>query len=183
MQTGRRKRKDVLTESKSTPAPVVRYSYRATALLFFITAGIVLAADLISKALVFAHVQDGVPFTVIPGWLNLHLGRNPGAVFGIGAGMRFFFIFFAFVALGVILWAVRAYGRTSRFLTFGFGLLLGGAMGNLWDRIVHATVRDFIDFYINHWHWHTFNIADVAITTGCAIIILHSFLTPATEKK
>ena len=85
---------------------------------------------------------------MIPAFLDLHLSQNQGAVFGIGQGKGTYFILFTLVAVAGIIWAVAAHGRTSRWFTFGLGCVLGGALGNLVDRLMVGSVRDFIDVHV-----------------------------------
>jgi len=166
-------------------AGVERREGAATALIFMSAAGVTLFADLLTKHLAFKYLDPAAVLPIIPGCLNLRVSVNRGAVFGIGQGMGLFFVLFTVVAAAGIIWAACAYGRSSRFLTIGLGLLLGGALGNLWDRLVHGCVRDFIDAYVGRYHWPTFNIGDAAICAGAAIIVLHAFLSPRErpEKK
>lgn len=112
--------------------------------------------------------------------LNLVLVHNPGAAFGLfsqaGGWQRWFFIA-AGLAIGsfVAVWLRRAARSGSRWLPAGLCLVLGGALGNLWDRIVRGAVVDFIDVYYGRFHWPAFNVADAAISVGAAILILSSF--------
>ncbi len=114
----------------------------------------------------------------IPHILNFQISRNRGAVFGLGQGMTALLIAFTIFAGAAIVWAQWRYGRSSRLLSTGLGLLLGGAIGNLYDRLLFGSVRDFIDLYFGSYHWHTFNIADAAICVGCGFVILFSFRKP-----
>jgi signal peptidase II len=83
------------------------------------------------------------------------------------------FLLMSFLAVGLIFWFYRKTPATHRFLAAGFALILGGAVGNLIDRLRFGSVVDFLDFYIGSWHWPAFNVADSAITTGIAIFLLH----------
>jgi len=146
-----------------------------TAGIFLSTASFVLLADLLTKSLAFSRIEFPHAVTVIPGFLDLRLSSNRGAVFGIGQGKGTYFILFTLVAAAGILWAAAAYGRTSRFFTFGLGCVLGGALGNLVDRLTKGSVRDFIDVYVGTLHWPTFNVADMAICVGAGILVLCAF--------
>jgi signal peptidase II len=121
--------------------------------------------------------------TVIPGLLNIvpHEGNEQGA-FGLGPSSPAFFVAAAGVALMVLLvllWRVPAH---RWHVHVALGLLVGGALGNLYDRLTRGSVRDFIDLHWQDWHWPTFNIADVAICIGFFIILLDSF-RPAPEQE
>lgn len=139
---------------------------------------LVFAADLLAKALAFGRIAPGEIVTVVPGLLNLRLSENRGALFGMGQGWGGLFVVFTIVAVVGILWAQWKYGRASRLLTVSMAVLLGGALGNLYDRVRLGVVRDFIDLHAGPYHWPTFNVADMGITVGCALIILYSFLAP-----
>lgn len=147
-------------------------------------AGGTLALDLLTKYWVFDWLALRRAEAIMPG-LNFHLVYNQGALFGMGQGMRPFFVGFALLAAVGITWAAATMGRKSALLNVGLGLLLAGAVGNMYDRIFHTGVRDFIDMYVGEWHWYTYNVADVAICAGAAAIVLQSILTPEPkdEKK
>ena len=142
---------------------------------------IVVALDQATKAWVLSNLPGAPPFTVIPGFFDLTFSRNTGGVFGLLAGApsfgrRAFFIGTTAIALGVIGFYLRRWGRESRLLTVSLALVAGGAVGNLVDRLRFGSVVDFIDWYWRSHHWYTFNIADSAISTGAVLLILHSLL-------
>ncbi len=153
------------------------------AAIFLCTAAGVIAGDLLTKKLAFHGDNLSRPRVIIPNFLDLTRTENRGGVFGVGQGQVTFFILFTLAASAVILWAAWKYGRTSRLLTFGLGCVLGGAMGNLWDRCALGYVRDFIHCFVGRHHWPTFNIADSAICVGAALLVLHSFLTPDARRE
>ena len=156
---------------------------RASAALFGCSAAVVLILDLLTKHIAFQRLRRGEAVPLLPGCLDLRLSGNQGAVFGIGQGFGWFFILATVVATAAILWAVWKYGRSSRLLSCGLGLLLGGALGNLYDRIVIGFVRDFIDAYIGAHHWPTFNVADMAICVGAGMLVLQALLAPSRDGK
>lgn len=155
---------------------------RKMAYLFGAAALLIIISDLVTKWAAFRFLDPQAPLTVIPGFLNLQLSLNEGAVFGLGKGLRPLFVVFALVASAGIVWAQWVHGRSSLVLTGGLALLLGGALGNLYDRIADGCVRDFIDVYAGSYHWPTFNIADTAICIGCGLVILYSFRAPSPDK-
>ena len=135
----------------------------------------------------------------IPGRiLNFHLVLNSGAVFGIGSEKRSFFVGFTLVAVFV---AVYIFGwqtnRRSRLAHIGIGLVLAGALGNLWDRLMVGRVRDFLHLFPDRhlpfgWHWPgggsevfpwVFNIADVLLLTGMGILLVHLHLSDRRERR
>lgn len=118
---------------------------------------------------------------VFPGF-NLTLVHNPGAAFSFlrdaGGWQRYFFIILTTVISVVLLvWLARLpSGRAL--LACALALVIGGAAGNLWDRLQHGYVIDFIDVYYDKWSWPVFNIADSAITVGALLLILDAFRKP-----
>lgn len=109
-------------------------------------------------------------------FFSLTLVHNTGAAFGIlssaSGWQNFFFIFIALVACVVILWIIWRLDAKDLLLATGLMLVLGGAMGNLFDRLIHGYVIDFIDVYFHSWHWPAFNIADSAITVGAVVLAM-----------
>ncbi len=112
--------------------------------------------------------------------LNLHLAHNTGAAFGLlgdaGGWQRWMFIAIAvIISITIVTWA-RRLQKKDKLEILCLGLILGGAIGNLTDRIRFGYVIDFIDFHIGTWHWYTFNIADSAICIGAVLLCIHTLL-------
>ncbi|NIZ66807.1 lipoprotein signal peptidase, partial [Escherichia coli] len=112
--------------------------------------------------------------------------RNYGAAFSFladsGGWQRWFF---AGIAIGIsVILAVMMYRSkaTQKLNNIAYALIIGGALGNLFDRLWHGFVVDMIDFYVGDWHFATFNLADTAICVGAALIVLEGFL-PSKAKK
>jgi signal peptidase II len=147
-------------------------------LAWFGLAALVLVADLATKAVVLAHFAPGQGKVVTP-FFNLVLVLNKGAAFSFLAGAPGWqlplFAGFAIVASLVISWLIVKDAAKTMFCS-GLALILGGALGNLIDRLRFGGVVDFLDFHAFGWHWPAFNIADSAITVGAAILILEGFL-------
>jgi signal peptidase II len=121
----------------------------------------------------------------VTSFLNLVLAHNRGAAFSFLAGasgwQREFFIALALIASVWIVWLLRRYPRQTLFCT-ALALVLGGAIGNVIDRIVLGAVVDFLDFHAFGYHWPAFNVADSAITCGAALLIWDGLRpTKATE--
>ena len=117
--------------------------------------------------------RDHPPVTVIPHVLSLKLTANPGAVFGIGAGQRWLFVTISVMATLVVL-AVFYRSRPRAWASHvSLGLILAGALGNLYDRVVFAAVRDMLWLFpgTGLWPW-VFNIADVSLLTGVGLMLL-----------
>lgn len=111
--------------------------------------------------------------------LNLHYARNYGAAFSFladsGGWQRWFF---AGIAIGISVTLVVMMYRskaTQKLNNIAYALIIGGALGNLFDRLWHGFVVDMIDFYVGDWHFATFNLADTAICVGAALIVLEGF--------
>src|SRR5690606_27740289 len=139
---------------------------------------VVLVLDQWTKGWAESALRMYQPMEVLP-FFNLTLAYNEGAAFsflaGAGGWQRWFFAGIALVASVVILvWLVR--GRDSRIVAAALALILGGALGNLWDRLALGHVVDFLDFHWAGYHFPAFNIADSAITVGAALIILDMLL-------
>jgi len=142
----------------------------------------VIAADQLTKALILAAFAPGEQL-VITSFFNLTLAFNPGAAFSFLASadgwQRWLFAAIAAVASAVILWLLRRGGSAPYCL--GLALILGGALGNLWDRLTLGTVVDFLLFHYAGWAYPAFNVADSAITVGAALLIIDSFRAPRTD--
>ncbi len=134
----------------------------------------VLALDIASKITVVATLSDRAPLRLLGGFLQLRVSRNPGAAFSIGTGMT---IVFTAIAVGVIILILRT-SRQLRSLPWAItlGLLLGGATGNLTDRIFRypAPLRGYVVDWIQVPHWPVFNLADSSIVCGGVLAVLLS---------
>lgn len=137
----------------------------------------VLAADIVTKALVVAHLRPGQPVHVIGSLLEWNLLRNPGAAFSVGEGDT---IVFSLIALAVIVYIVRTAGKLrSLAWAITLGLLLGGACGNLVDRIFRSPGLfrgEVVDFIEVTRYWPVFNVADSAIVCGGILVVLLALL-------
>ncbi|WP_027718141.1 signal peptidase II [Desulfovirgula thermocuniculi] len=135
---------------------------------FWLTALVTLAADQLSKWLVQLYMQEGQTIPLLPRVFHLTYVRNPGAAFGILAYQTGFFIGVALLVVLGVIWASRRLTE-DRFLTrLSLGLVMGGALGNLVDRLRYGLVVDFLDFRI----WPVFNLADTAIVVGTFFLLL-----------
>ncbi|NCC24603.1 MAG: signal peptidase II [Deltaproteobacteria bacterium] len=143
---------------------------------------VVLFLDQITKFWVEATIPRwGTGMTVIPGFFDIVHVLNRGAAFGFLnrsdiQWQTYFFIGASALAVVLIFHLVRTVNREDKPLFIGLGLILGGAMGNLIDRIRLGEVVDFLDFYIGPHHWPAFNIADMAITTGCFFLLVSFYI-------
>lgn len=130
--------------------------------------------DQVGKYLIIAHVDMYETITVIPGFFNIVHVRNPGAAFGLFANQapmirNIVLISASVVAMVVILYLFHQTPATYPLLSAGFAMILGGAAGNLIDRIRWGRVVDFLDLHLGSFHWPAFNIADSSISVGIVI--------------
>ena len=136
---------------------------------------LVLAADQVTKVLAAGMLELYVSIPVTP-MFNLTLMHNPGAAFSFlgdaGGWQRWFFSAIAIVVSFVLLFWIKKLTPEERWLAIALALVLGGAVGNLTDRLLYGYVIDFIDVYYQNWHWPAFNIADSAISVGVAILLI-----------
>ncbi len=142
--------------------------------LFGLTCGgIALALDQLTKAAAMANavaLTAGLP--ILPSF-NLVLVRNDGASFGLLGGLPPWLL--VTLALAICVWLLATMLRaTDRIEAAGCGLIIGGALGNMIDRMRHGAVTDFLDFYAGAWHWPAFNLADTFIFCGVAALLLGS---------
>lgn len=142
-----------------------------------------IAADYFSK--IWAVDTLSHKMIVVNSWMNFRLAYNPGAAFSFlsnqGGWQRWFF---AGMAVVISLWLIYTLLREwlKPLVRFGYASILGGAIGNLYDRIVHGHVIDFIQWHYQDYYWPIFNIADVAICVGVAAVILGSWFGSAQSK-
>jgi signal peptidase II len=128
---------------------------------------LVFFVDQLSKYLVVRRFNPGETLNIIPGFFQLTYVRNYGAAFGILRYHTLFFIVTSFLMVLIIIFGSRYISTRYRMLRFALALLLGGTLGNLSDRVVKGYVVDFFDFLF----WPVFNIADIAIVLGIAMVI------------
>lgn len=119
-------------------------------------------------------------------WLNMTLAHNYGAAFSFlsdaGGWQRWLFTVLAVVVTGVlVVWLLRL-SKPEKLTAAALALIIGGAIGNLSDRIRHGYVVDFIDVYYRDWHWPAFNLADSAITCGVILLLLDGLILSAAKK-
>jgi signal peptidase II len=151
--------------------------------LLWVLALVVFVLDQVTKIWINARLPLGTygppgNIVVIEGFFNLvHVG-NTGAAWSMLAGKSTFLALLAFVTLGAIYLWRHELGLRLRVVQLSFGLLCGGIVGNLVDRMVHGHVIDFLDFHFGSYIYPTFNIADSGICVGVAIYLIHSLRQP-----
>ncbi len=171
------------TMSTSHTAPHVR-DYRIPLLILV---ALVVIADHITKRLVVAHLRPGQTHTVIDHIFRISHVLNTGAAFSFLAdsvspeAVRYGLIIFSIIAVilvGVMLWRV---GREISATSIGLALIMGGAIGNLYDRIHYHYVIDFLEVHIIHYHWPDFNVADSCIVIGACLLFIEIFRAQPTN--
>jgi len=148
-------------------------------LVAFGIAATVFLLDRVTKGIIRSHVSPWDTYEVIPGAFNIIHAENRGAAFGMLSNADSEWRTFLLVGLTMlvlalvasVLWQPAATGH-GRALKVGLALVFGGALGNLFDRVVRGTVTDFLDFYLGRYHWPAFNVADTAITVGAGLLLL-----------
>ena len=142
-------------------------------LISLIAAAVV--ADQLTKTAALSLLSQGTAVPVLPG-LNLSLGFNTGASFGMMGGFMAGkpLLMAALTGALTIAFAVMAFRAQPALERAGFALVVGGALGNIIDRLRQGSVTDFLDFYWRDWHWPTLNVADIAITLGAVLILAAS---------
>jgi signal peptidase II len=143
--------------------------------LLLVTVGAVVLCDQLSKLYVDAVMWPHQSITVIEHYFNITYVRNPGGAFGLFARaergiVRPALLGFSAVAVVVIILIYRSTPLDRLLVRLAFSLVLGGAIGNLIDRIRFDQVIDFLDIHWHHYHWPAFNVADAAITIGVALL-------------
>ncbi len=139
---------------------------------------LILVVDQLTKVLILAYYHPG-EVTVLTDWLNIVRVHNRGAAFSFLAGadgwQRWFFVGIGVAATGFILYLLRAHAG-QRLFCFALTCIMGGAIGNVVDRLLHGYVVDMVDLHIGRWHFPAFNVADSAITLGVIFLLLDEIL-------
>lgn len=151
-----------------------------TALAATVIAVVVVGLDRLTKMWITAALDRGEVIYLIPGLLSIVHVRNPGAAFGMLAEAASPWREISLVAVSAaavvgFAWMLNRMPRDAVAERAATAAVIGGALGNLYDRVVYGEVVDFVDVYVGSWHWPAFNVADSAITIGIAVLILQAF--------
>jgi signal peptidase II len=163
-------------------------SFEQRDLVPVVLAVLVVIVDQLTKLWIMNNFALYEQQKIIPGFFNLVYVTNTGAAFGFLAGgkswlRQVFFIGVAIVAMGVIVFAYGYLKKQGRLYVYALGLIAGGAIGNLIDRLRFGSVVDFLDFYLGSYHWPAFNAADSAITIGVGLFLLGTLQQHRKEKR
>jgi signal peptidase II len=150
-----------------------------------LVAVVIFAIDQVTKAIVAASMTVGQEIPLIPGFGLLYV-RNSGAAFGLLSGAPSMLRAPLFLGVTVVaLWLLVSYLRSTPvdrpWVVVALGGIVGGALGNLVCRLRFGEVIDFFHLYVGEWSWPMFNVADMGITVGVAVVLLESFRAPATD--
>ncbi|WP_461482061.1 signal peptidase II [Porticoccus sp.] len=153
---------------------------------WYVLAVLVVILDQLSKLWVSSALHYAETVQLLP-FLNLTLVHNPGAAFSFlsdaGGWQRWLFALIGIaVSLVIVVWIARL-APSQRLLSLALSLILGGAVGNLWDRAILGHVIDFIDLYYHGRHWPAFNLADSAITLGAVLLVVESLFAGGVKKE
>lgn len=136
-----------------------------------------LILDRWTKLLIHSRFELNESVPVIDGFFNITYVRNTGVAFGIFSSISapaksvLLSVFTAVAAIVVVVYSIRSPIR-NRLLQVALGFILGGALGNLYDRLAYGYVIDFLEFYVGSYHWPSFNVADSAISTGVLLLAM-----------
>ncbi len=138
------------------------------------------AVDQITKFVLASYIPHGGSHNIIPGFFNLNHVRNRGAIFGFfnqpGSSWTFILLtLFSLMALGLVVYYFFKVPRSEKLLKVALSLVLGGALGNIMDRLFRGYVIDFLDFFIGKYHWPSFNVADSCISVGAILLVFIFF--------
>ena len=143
---------------------------------WYLLALAVIALDIVTKVWAVERFMYGPALQIIPGFLQFTYAENYGAAFSFladaGGWQRWFFGAVALIFSAVVIVWISRLSPAKRWEPTALALILGGALGNLWDRVVLGYVRDFISVYYGNWHFPVFNVADVAISVGAVMLVI-----------
>ncbi|MEO6817986.1 MAG: signal peptidase II [Edaphobacter sp.] len=156
------------------------HSRRDSRIPLLLLAALVVVADRCSKLWIVHHINPGYAITIIPGVFRLTHVLNTGAAFSLFDNfspivVRDSLIAFSVIAVLVVLGMLWRVGRDLSLTGVALALILGGAIGNLYDRVHFSHVVDFLEVHIVHYHWPDFNVADSCIVIGACLLLIEIF--------
>ena len=155
-------------------------------MIFWAVAAVVAAADLWTKHLIFQRLPslDSAPIVIVKGFIRIVHSENRGGVFGFAQGSVMWLVF-GIAAAALVIWFAHRKENKTVLLQIALGLIMAGAIGNVFDRVAIGHVRDFID--VCYWpgkHWPAFNVADAGICVGAVYLAIHAFFfMPKSDEK
>ena len=154
----------------------------------FLIALLVVVLDRIAKWTVAANIPLHDSIAIIPGFFRLTHVQNRGAAFGLFADSPSewkiaVLVLFSLIALAIVLALLWKNSHSMTTTGMGLALILGGALGNLWDRLVSGQVTDFLLFYLGSYQWPAFNVADSAIVIGAGLLVIEILFAKSPHEK
>jgi signal peptidase II len=149
---------------------------------------LVILVDRLTKFWVSHHIEEGDAIVVVRNVFRITHVRNPGAAFSMFTEstrpemVRWVLSGFSILAAAVVVFAILRFGRRLTPTMMALALILGGTIGNLWDRLRWGLVTDFLEVHIIHYHWPDFNVADSAIVVGGILLVLDALFSGRQEK-
>jgi len=149
--------------------------------LYFAVAALVVILDQASKRIVWELFKYGGGVEIIDGFFRITLSKNKGAVFGILSNTKHILLFVTIISIGVLVFFAYRMRYAPVNKRVYLGLILGGAFGNLIDRIAAGEVLDFLDMGFGAYRWPTYNVADIAVTIGAVLLIFGYVFHPSSR--
>ncbi len=151
--------------------------------MYYVIAVVMIIIDQWTKYLVIENMTIGESIPIIDNIFYFTSHRNPGAAWGILQGQMWFFYIITLIVVGIIVYYIERYAKTNRLLGISLGLVLGGAIGNLIDRVRFQEVVDFVDVYIFSYDYPIFNVADSSLVIGVILIGIITLLEEVRKDK
>jgi len=176
-----------MSSTHETASPAIKAMSNDKRGLVFAISALVVLVDRITKHFVAQQLPNGQTFTVIPGIFRISDVHNTGAAFSMFAEnaspvtVRNILIAFSVVAVIVLFGMLWRVGRALTLTSVALALILGGAFGNLYDRVRYHYVIDFLEVRIIHYHWPDFNVADSCIVIGACLLLIEIFRPQPTD--
>ena len=152
-------------------------------LLFWLPALLVFVFDRLTKIKIMRSMVQGESHQVMGDYFRITSVRNTGAAFGLFAGNHKIFVVISMVAIALVLMLYFRGGRSHRLRAAALGLILGGALGNVYDRLRYGEVVDFLELSVGRFHWPVFNVADSAVSVGVALLALEIYVQGNARKQ
>ncbi|MFC0301490.1 signal peptidase II [Virgibacillus soli] len=150
---------------------------------YYVLAAFIIALDQFTKWLVVQNMDLYEQIPIIDNFFSITSHRNSGAAWGILQNQMVFFYIITVIVIVGVLYFMHKFAKQSKLLTIGLSLVLGGAIGNFIDRLLHQEVVDFLDFKIINYNFPIFNVADSSLVIGVGLLIVMTFIEDRKERK
>ena len=152
-------------------------------MIYYVIALLVIALDQLTKWMIVKNMEYGESIKIIENLLYITSHRNRGAAWGILQGQMWFFYLITIIVIIAIVYYIQKMAKRNGLLGTSLALMLGGAIGNLIDRVFRQEVVDFVHTYIFSYSFPVFNIADASLTIGVFLLVIHMFLEEKNAKE